>query len=47
MTIQGCCHCGAIRYALSADPESSMICHCQTCRRVSGGVAMAWVSAVV
>lgn len=43
-TIEGGCHCGAIRYALSAKPENSMICHCRTCRAVSGGVAVAWVS---
>src|SRR5262245_9587387 len=42
--IEGGCHCGAVRYALSAAPEGSMICHCQTCRRVSGGVVVAWVS---
>jgi hypothetical protein len=42
--IQGGCHCGAVRYALSARPEASMICHCQTCRRVSGAPVVAWIS---
>jgi hypothetical protein len=42
--IQGGCHCGAIRYALSARPEASMICHCRTCRRISGAPVVAWIS---
>ena len=42
--LQGGCHCGAVRYAIAGEPEGSMICHCQTCRRVSGGVAVAWIS---
>ncbi len=42
--IEGGCHCGAVRYAVSGKPEGSMICHCQTCRRVSGAPVVAWVS---
>jgi hypothetical protein len=42
--IQGGCHCGAVRYVIDEAPEASMICHCQTCRRVSGGVVVAWIS---
>jgi hypothetical protein len=42
--IEGGCHCGAVRYALSAAPEASMICHCRTCRAVSGAPVLAWVS---
>lgn len=44
MTITGGCHCGAIRYALSAAPTGSMVCHCATCRRISGALVVAWVS---
>jgi hypothetical protein len=44
VTIEGGCHCGAVRYALAKKPTGSMICHCQTCRRVSGGVVVAWIS---
>lgn len=43
-TIRGGCHCGAIRYALSAEPTGSMICHCATCRRISGALVVAWIS---
>ena len=42
--ITGGCHCGAIRYALSAPPQQSMICHCKTCRRISGAPVVAWLS---
>lgn len=42
--ITGGCHCGAIRYALSAAPTGSMICHCATCRRISGALVVAWIS---
>jgi hypothetical protein len=42
--IEGGCHCGAIRYALSAPPQQAMICHCKTCRRVSGAPVVAWLT---
>ena len=42
--IEGGCHCGALRYALSAPPQASMICHCRTCRRVSGAPVFAWLT---
>ena len=42
--IEGGCHCGAVRYALAARPEASMICHCRTCRAVSGAPVLAWIS---
>jgi hypothetical protein len=44
MPIEGGCHCGAVRYALAAQPEASMICHCRTCRAVSGAPVLAWIS---
>jgi hypothetical protein len=45
MPVEGGCHCGAIRYALSQAPSASMICHCRTCRAVSGAPVLAWISA--
>lgn len=42
--IAGGCHCGAVRYAADAAPTHSMICHCRTCRAVSGAPVVAWVS---
>ncbi len=44
MRAEGGCHCGAVRYALSAAPTGSMICHCQTCRRITGAPVVAWLS---
>jgi hypothetical protein len=43
-TIQGGCLCGAVRYALSEKPTSSMICHCRTCRGITGAPVVAWIS---
>ena len=43
-TVEGGCHCGAVRYAIAGPPEGSMVCHCRTCRAVSGAPALAWVS---
>ena len=34
----GGCLCGAVRYALAALPTGLTACHCQMCRRHSGGV---------
>lgn len=33
--IQGGCQCGAVRYAVEADPTAVFICHCTECRRQS------------
>lgn len=34
--IEGGCNCGAIRYALEAEPLAVAVCHCSRCRRQSG-----------
>jgi len=44
MKFEGGCHCGAIRYALSAAPVGSMICHCRSCRRITGAPVVAWLT---
>ncbi len=44
MSVEGSCHCGAIRYAITAAPIGSMICHCQSCRRISGAPIVAWIT---
>lgn len=33
----GGCHCGAIRYELSAPPLMIYNCHCTNCQKISGG----------
>ncbi|WAP70855.1 GFA family protein [Jiella pelagia] len=39
----GGCRCGAIRFAASADPHYTAICHCEDCRRASGAPFLAFV----
>jgi hypothetical protein len=41
---EGGCMCGAIRYRVSGKPKNSMVCHCQTCRRVAASPVVAWVT---
>ena len=38
--------CGPVRYRVTGKPTNSMICHCQTCRRVrrSASPVVAWVT---
>jgi len=41
--IEGGCLCGAVRYRIeSGTPLSSAVCHCHTCRRITGAPAVAW-----
>ena len=35
--LTGGCQCGAVRYALSAMPEGTSICHCRMCQKAVGG----------
>jgi hypothetical protein len=44
LAIQGGCLCGAVRFSISAPPQSSLICHCETCRRASSAPSVAWLT---
>ena len=44
LAVEGGCICGAIRYRVVGEPTNSMICHCQTCRRVAASPIVAWVT---
>ena len=35
--IEGGCQCGAVRYALKAEPKGGYFCHCRMCQRAVGG----------
>lgn len=43
-TYQGGCFCGALRYEIRGEPTGTMICHCRTCRRLTVGLVVAWLS---
>ncbi len=40
---EGGCLCGGVRYRVAAEPRTSAICHCVSCRRASGAQSVAWV----
>jgi hypothetical protein len=42
MMIGGGCQCGAVRYAISAEPLRSAICACTDCRRSAGAPIVSW-----
>ena len=43
-TLEGGCMCGEMRYAVDGPPTNTMICHCQSCRRVAAAPVVAWVT---
>ncbi len=43
-SLEGGCICGATRYAVDGEPTNTMICHCQSCRRVAAAPVVAWVT---
>ncbi|MET0348258.1 MAG: GFA family protein [Rhizobacter sp.] len=38
----GGCRCGSVRFALTGEPKLVGLCHCKTCRKETGSVAMAY-----
>ena len=40
--LTGQCHCGAVKYAMSAETLHSALCHCSDCRRHSGAPVVGW-----
>lgn len=39
----GGCHCGAVRYSADSELKHSSVCHCESCRRTTGGLTTAWL----
>lgn len=37
LPLKGGCHCGALRYQISAPPFMVYNCHCTNCQRIGGG----------
>ena len=44
MEHQGGCHCGAVRYTVSGEPQHVALCHCSDCRKSAGAPAVAWAA---
>ena len=44
MTRKGGCHCGAVRYEVSGEPQHIALCHCTDCRKSSGAPMVAWAA---
>ncbi len=40
--MEGGCFCGQVRYRVDAEPVARTLCHCRSCRRATGGIAVAW-----
>lgn len=40
----GGCFCGAVRYRCGAQLYPPTLCHCESCRRVAGAHAVAWLT---
>src|SRR4051812_7123580 len=38
----GGCLCGEVRYRVADTAVAQTLCHCQSCRRATGGVSVAW-----
>ena len=43
-TYTGGCFCGAIRFTVSGATKSCCFCHCESCRRASGGAYVPWAT---
>lgn len=41
---QGGCLCGAVRFEITGPVLYSCICHCQSCRKASGGAYVPWAT---
>jgi hypothetical protein len=40
--LSGGCHCGGIRYTVTAPAIETHHCHCSVCRRVNGALFVTW-----
>ncbi len=38
----GGCHCGAVRYEVTTEPDYVAFCHCETCRKTTGAPAVVY-----
>lgn len=44
VVLRGHCACRRVEYAVHALELEAVVCHCELCRRASGGAGMAWIA---
>jgi hypothetical protein len=44
LPIEGGCYCGQVRYRATAGPIHQTLCHCESCRRLTGAPVTAWAT---
>ena len=44
IVLEGGCYCGEVRWRATARPVNTMVCHCQSCRRVAAAPVVAWLT---
>jgi hypothetical protein len=42
--LTGGCQCGRVRYTAEVDPGTAILCHCNMCKRATGGVSSPFVN---
>jgi hypothetical protein len=47
LLLTGGCFCGEVRYQCGALLYPATLCHCESCRRVSGAHVVAWITVAV
>jgi hypothetical protein len=43
-TLDGGCHCGALRYCVRGTPDACGYCHCRICQRTTGAPVLSWTT---
>jgi hypothetical protein len=43
-SVEGGCLCKSVRYRVAGLPLSSIVCHCNTCRRASAAPSVGWLT---
>jgi hypothetical protein len=42
--MSGGCQCGRVRYTAQVEPEKAYLCHCNMCKKATGGVSIAFIN---